>query len=72
MCDDIYIDKPENQDAIIKAGTEYNPIASFETLKELEKENIIKLNLLYKRLDADNNANPDYRKFIAIFNKVNK
>jgi len=66
MCDDVYIDKPENQD------TMYNSIASFETLKELEKENIIKLNLLYKRLDADNNANSNYRKFVAIFNKVNK
>lgn len=45
LIDDILLDNEENDKM-------YNSIAGFETLKVLEKNNLIKLNLFYKRLDA--------------------
>jgi len=65
MCDDVFLNKPNKQDAF------YNSIASYETLKELEKEKIIELSLFYKRLDSDNNCNPKKRQFIALIKKIN-
>ncbi len=65
MCDDVFLSKPNKQDAF------YNSIASYETLKALEKEKIIKLSLFYKRLDSDNNCNPKKRQFIALIKKIN-
>ena len=34
----------------------YTSTAGIETLKELQKSNIIKFNLIYKRLDANSNC----------------
>jgi predicted O-methyltransferase YrrM len=63
MCDDIY-KKKVNSDKI------YNSAAAFETLVELKKENIIDLELIYKRLGVENNCDEKNRKFVAIFKKL--
>ena len=63
MCDDIY-KKKVNSDKM------YNSVAAFETLVELKKENIIDLELIYKRLDVENNCDEKNRKFVAIFKKL--
>ena len=44
----------------------YNSIAGFETLKELEKNKIIKLHLFYKRLDANSNCMKKKIKYVAL------
>ena len=64
MCDDIYINK-------INSDKMYSSSAAFETLTELKKENLINFNLIFKRLNADNNCLEKNRQFIAIFKKVN-
>ena len=48
----------------------YSSVASYETLKELEKQNLIKLNLIYKRLESKYNCLPKKRKFVSIFKKL--
>ena len=48
----------------------YRSIATYETLKSLENEKIISLNLLYKRLDLLDNCDPDRRKFLGFFQKI--
>ena len=48
----------------------YNSVAAFETLVELKKENIIDLELIYKRLGVENNCDEKNRKFVAIFKKL--
>ena len=63
MCDDVFKEKV-NSDRI------YNSTAAFETLVELKKENIIDLELIYKRLDAENNCDEKNRKLVAIFKKL--
>jgi len=63
MCDDVYEKRHSNEDKM------YNSIASYETLKSLEKENLIKLNLFYKRLKAINNYDKKKIKYIAVFQK---
>ena len=65
LCDDVFKQYDGIDDEM------YNSKASFETLKALEKEKLIKLEFIYKRLDAMNNANPHKRKFIAFFQKLN-
>lgn len=64
-CDDIYtnIDR-SNSDMM------YKSIASYETLKELEKQNLIKLKLIYKRLAPEYNCDKKERKFIAVVKKI--
>jgi predicted O-methyltransferase YrrM len=65
MCDDIYVNFNHfNYDKM------YNSIASYETLNELQKNNLIKYKLIYKRLDPKNNCLPNKRKFVAIVNKI--
>ena len=65
-CDDVYTNlKQKNSDKI------YNSIATYETLNELEKLKIIKLELIFKRLNAENNCTENNRKFIGIFKKLN-
>jgi len=63
MCDDVFEKRHSNEDKM------YNSIASYETLKSLEKENLIKLNLFYKRLKAINNYDKKKIKYIAVFQK---
>ncbi len=48
----------------------YNSIASYETLNELEKLKIIKLDFIFKRLDAKTNSSENTRKFVGIFEKL--
>ncbi len=64
VCDDVHKYSPSKEDKI------YSSIASYETLKALESENIIKLKFIYKRLDPLNNSNPKKRKFLAVFSKL--
>ncbi len=64
LCDDVFKNYKGNEDEM------YNSKASFETLKALKNEKLIKLEFIYKRLDAKNNAIPHKRKFIAIFQKL--
>lgn len=59
MCDDVFINK-------INSDKLYQSNASYETLSELKKEKIIEFNLIYKRLDTENNFNSGNRKFVAI------
>jgi len=65
LCDDIFLDNALLQDNI------YTSVATFETLMNLENAGIINYKLIYKRLDINNNSNPDLRKFIG-FVKINK
>ena len=65
ICDDVFLNlKQKNSDRM------YNSIASYETLNELEKLKIIKLDLIFKRLDAENNSSENIRKFVGIFKKL--
>ena len=64
MCDDVFKNKQSNEDKM------YNSIASYETLKALEKEKLIELNLFYKRLAAINNYDNNKIKYIAMFKKI--
>ena len=64
-CDDVYLNlKQKNSDKI------YNSIATYETLNELEKLKIIKLELIFKRLNAENNCIENNRKFVGVFEKL--
>ena len=51
ICDDIYINKDQ-----IKSDKMYSSIASYETLNELKKENLINFKLVYKRLEPEYNC----------------
>tara|TARA_Y100000768_G_scaffold388799_1_gene387298 strand:- start:2959 stop:3792 length:834 start_codon:yes stop_codon:yes gene_type:complete len=64
VCDDVH--KNLNQ---IDSDKMYHSIASYETLNELNKENLIKFKLIYKRLDPKNNCLESERKFLAIVTK---
>ena len=64
LCDDVFLTKPINEDQV------YRSIGAFQTLKTLEDEKLISLNLFYKRLDVLNNCDPLKRKFIALFTKT--
>ncbi len=63
LCDDVWINKPIKQDKI------YNSLASFETLKQLEDNNLINFDLFYKRLDVESNSFKYNRKYIAYIKK---
>ncbi len=47
----------------------YRSIAGFDTLKELEKNEIIKFSLFYKRLDSESNCDTRNIKYIALVKK---
>ena len=63
MCDDVFINR-------IKSDKIYQSNASYETLLELKSENIINFELIYKRLDVENNYDETKRKFVAIITKL--
>lgn len=65
MCDDIFKENPYSQDKF------YNSLASYETLKELEKEKIVSLNFFLKRLDLEHNFDLKRKKYICLFQKLN-
>ena len=65
LCDDVYLNlKYKNSDRM------YNSLASYETLNELEKQNLIFLKLIFKRIDPKYNSLKNERKFVAIFRKI--
>jgi len=49
----------------------YNSIASFQTLALLKEENLINLELIFKRLTVNENCLEQDRKFVAVFKKIN-
>ena len=59
MVDDIILDNNENDKM-------YKSIAGFETLNELQKNNVIDLKLFYKRLDANSNCEKKKIKYVAL------
>jgi predicted O-methyltransferase YrrM len=65
LCDDVYLKlNQSNSDNI------YSSIATYETLNELKKQNLINFRLAYKRLNAKDNCVENERKFIAIVSKI--
>lgn len=61
LCDDVHLNL--NQ---INSDKMYHSIASYETLNELKKQNLINFRLVYKRLNPKRNCIESTRKFIAI------
>ena len=47
----------------------YRSIATYETLNELKKQDLINFRLIYKRLSAEHNCIENTRKFVAIVSK---
>ena len=66
LCDDVFL----NLDYYM-SDYMYKSIASFKTLKALEKEKIIDLELIFKRITPKENCLESERKFIAIVKKIN-
>ena len=64
LCDDVWKTRPLEQDDT------YHSLASYETLNALQNANILKFQTIYKRLDKNNNASKQFRKFIAIAEKL--
>ena len=64
LCDDVYLKfNKSNSDSM------YSSIASYETLNELKKQDLINFKLIYKRLSAEHNCIENTRQFIAIVSK---
>jgi len=63
MVDDIFLEKDGEHRM-------YESIAGFDTLNELEKNNIIKFNLFYKRLDANSNCDKKRIKYVALVKRL--
>ena len=66
LCDDIFTNL-----LISESDRMYNSIASFQTLALLKEENLINLELIFKRLTVNKNCLQQDRKFVAVFKKVN-
>ena len=49
----------------------YSSIATYETLNELKKQDLIDFRLIYKRLSPEHNCVENTRKFVAIVFKSN-
>ncbi len=64
LCDDIFLNLK-----LSKSDKMYNSLASYETLRMLEEQKLIKLELIYKRLNSKDNCLENERKYIAIINK---
>lgn len=65
LCDDIFTNL-----LISESDRLYNSIASFQTLALLKEENLINLELIFKRLTVNENCLEQDRKFVAIFKKI--
>ena len=65
LCDDVHLKLNQSNSDIM-----YNSIASYETLNELKKEDLINFRLIYKRLGAEHNCIENERKFVAIVSKI--
>ncbi len=65
LCDDVLLKlNHSNSDRM------YGSIATYETLNELKKQNLIDFGLVYKRLSAKYNCIEKRRKFVAIVSKM--
>ena len=64
LCDDIYTSSR------IKSDNMYRSRAGLETLNALKKANIIDFNLIFKRINYENNSAPSNRKYVAIIKKL--
>ena len=64
LCDDVFLGLNQSN-----SDTMYSSIATYETLNELKKQNLINFRLVYKRLNAEYNCIENNRKFIAIVSK---
>jgi len=64
LCDDVFLELNQSN-----SDTMYSSIATYETLNELKKQNLVNFRLVYKRLDAEYNCLENNRKFIAIVSK---
>ena len=64
LCDDVHVRLNQSY-----SDTMYSSIASYETLNELKKQDLINFRLVYKRLSAENNCIENTRKFVAIVSK---
>ena len=65
LCDDVHTNLNK-----INSDKMYNSVASYETLIELKKQNLINFKLIYKRLSAEDNCLENKRKFVAIVSKI--
>ena len=64
LCDDIYTSNR------IKSDNMYKSRAGLETLNALKRANIIDFNLIFKRINYENNSAPSNRKYVAIIKKL--
>ena len=64
LCDDVYLKLNQSNSDIM-----YSSIATYETLNELKKQDLINFKLIYKRLSAEHNCIENTRKFVAIVSK---
>ncbi len=65
LCDDVHTKLNQSN-----SDTMYDSIATYETLNELKKQNLINFKLVYKRLSAKHNSRENKRKFVAIVTKI--
>ena len=65
LCDDVFLELNQSN-----SDTMYSSIATYETLNELKKQNLVNFKLVYKRLNAEYNCVENNRKFIAIVSKM--
>ena len=65
LCDDVLLKLNQSNSDIM-----YSSIATYETLNELKKEDLINFRLIYKRLGAEHNCIENERKFVAIVSKM--
>ena len=61
LCDDVCLKLNQSNSDIM-----YSSIATYETLNELKKQDLINFRLIYKRLSAQHNSIENKRKFVAI------
>ena len=61
LCDDVFLKLNQSN-----SDTMYSSIATYETLNELKKQDLINFRLIYKRLSAEHNCIEKTRKFVAI------
>ena len=64
LCDDVYLKLNQSNSDIM-----YSSIATYETLNELKKQDLINFRLIYKSLSAEHNCIENTRKFVAIVSK---
>ena len=64
LCDDVFLKLNQSNSDIM-----YRSIATYETLNELKKQDLINFRLIYKRLSVQHNCIENTRKFVAIVSK---